>query len=683
MRARRWITSFGLAVWMLGLAATAAADAARAELPPQGALTRYDGTAQAPRARLSVWRQIALELSAFVPPDFVRSLRAALVGADTDPDVIPVAVLDMRTPVRLFVAVPLRDQTHRGDVAFAIDRDRWLPTTRTPAWITLDCGDGAGPRAVRFGEPVAASYATPGVKHVILRAGDAGGTRESRFEITVLRLAQPRPDDTLRVAARVGYKGATAAGRAYVYLGAGHTKIERPLVVPEGFDLSNDQYADELYALLDRGGLATRMRELGHDVVVLDFDDATDYLQRNAFVLAALIERLQGELPPEVEIAVAGPSIGGVMSRYALAWMEREGLPHRVRTVVTLDAPHGGANVPLGLQHWFLFFADVSAAADHIIERMHRPAAKQILLEFHRPGLASSRGPDPLRAELLQELDALGWPARPRLVAIANGSGTGTTLFAPGAPLLRYRERSFVRRFDGNVWAVPDGGPGVVFQGQVTYFVPLKSQTVVVTGTVPLDGAPGGFRNTMLMMDTTAVPYGDITAITPAHCFVPTVSALGLDLPLGADLRAVPDLAAHSPFDTVYFPLANQEHVELTEENSAWFERELTLPSAPAPAPAATLTPELEAAPRLSMAPNPATSDARVRFRLDRPGRARVVAHDLAGRLVATLIDGVRAAGLHEIEWPRVAGDRVAPGVYLLSLESGGTRHTIRVTRVE
>jgi surfactin synthase thioesterase subunit len=63
--------------------------------------------------------------------------------------------------------------------------------------------------------------------------------------------------------------------------------------------------------------------------VVLNFTDATDYLQRNAFVLVNLLQQIQGIVGPQTTVALAGASMGGLVSRYALAYMETNGLPPR------------------------------------------------------------------------------------------------------------------------------------------------------------------------------------------------------------------------------------------------------------------------------------------------------------------------------------------------------------------
>jgi hypothetical protein len=71
--------------------------------------------------------------------------------------------------------------------------------------------------------------------------------------------------------------------------------------------------------------------------------------------------------------------------------------------------------------------------------------------------------------------------------------------------------------------------------------------------------------------------------------------------------------------------------------------------------------------------PNPFRSSTTIGFRLTGPTPVRLTVHDVAGRLVAVLLDGTRDAGLHEIEWNGrdVSGQRVHSGVYFYRLDTG------------
>ncbi len=390
-------------------------------------------------------------------------------------------------------------------------------------------------------------------------------------------------------------------------------------------------------------------------------------------------------LPPGATVGLVGASMGGLVSRYALAWMENEGIDPRVRTWISFDAPHGGANIPLGLQHWLQFFAGQSTDAAYLLSRLDTPAARQMLLYHHAATSGSTAAPDPLRAAFLADLAAVGdWPTGPRKVAVANGSGTGQTQgFGPGAQLIDYTYRSFLVDIDGNVWAVPDGGAAqTVFYGGINEIWPLPDtyQTIAVGGTLAWDGAPGGSRASMAQMDTTAVPYGDIVALHDSHCFIPTVSSLAI---AGAgpfyDVAGDADLLAHTPFDAVHWPTANQEHIAITPENKAWFVSELEAGLADAgdvPTVAAD-------GPRLlPAAPNPFNPRTTLRFALAAPGRASLRVYDLGGRLVRTLVDGPLDAGWHEAVWSGRddRGRSAGAGVYFVMLSADGARRAGKIT---
>jgi len=649
------------------------------------ATLRFDGTDTAPIAHVRTWQQALFELRREDPslPDPIAHAQRAL--AQSGPEVVPIAVIHLTTFGTIFVASALREQTHRGgDVVMTLERANWSGSV--PPYIAIDCDDGAGFRAASLDARIPVHYATLGTRTLRLRTGaSATSYREARFTFRVLALGTPLPDDTLHVTGTVPYAGALDRGDAYVYLAPGHTRIVNPVVVVEGFDLANDQNWDELYALLNREELLERIRAHGFDVVVLNFADATDYLQRNAFVLVALLQQLHATIGPGTPFTLVGSSTGGVIARYALSWMESNGIPHGVNTFISMDAPHLGADVPLGIQHWFHFFANLASEAAYFVERLDRPAARQILLYHMRGTSGLTPRADAMRTQFLQEIEALGWPGTPRTVAIANGSGMGQGQgFADGDPLLLYRYSSSVRRIDGNVWAVANQRPGVVFQGGVTVLVSVQNQTVTLVGARPLDNAPGGYRNTMLQMDTTAVPYGDIQAVRAHHCFVPTVSALALETPdLFHAPRSGTTLPAPTPFDTIYCPAENQEHVMVTRENASWIEQEILRSARVAVGISVNALPV--GAALGPMMPNPFSSQSRITFHVPEPQHVRLAVHDLEGRRIATLADAVLPAGQHAAVWRGESerGGRAPTGVYFVRLEAGDRTSVGRITRLE
>lgn len=73
-------------------------------------------------------------------------------------------------------------------------------------------------------------------------------------------------------------------------------------------------------------------------------------------------------------------------------------------------------------------------------------------------------------------------------------------------------------------------------------------------------------------------------------------------------------------------------------------------------------------------APNPARTEATLRFSLSRAGAVRLAVHDVSGRRVRTLIAGHRAAGAQEARWDLRGADGapVAAGLYFVRLEAEG-----------
>lgn len=509
-------------------------------------------------------------------------------------------------------------------------------------------------------------------------AASPGSLRGLFFPPIVALGPVPAPDDTIEVTASTPYLGQAASGRGFVLLAPGHAVLTNPVLVVEGFDLDNSMDWDELYTLLNQEALVESLLADGYDAVVLDFADATDYIQRNAFVFTALLAQLEAAIDPGQTVPVVGASMGGLVARYGLAWLESNAIPHRVRTFISFDAPQRGANIPLGLQHWVQFYAGQSAGAAEFRDILNSPAARQMLVYHFGSTAGATAAPDPLRTQLLADLALVNdYPATPRLVAFANGAGHGAGQgYAPGAQLIDYDFNNGILLLRGDVWAVPAGGPAPIFAGRIR--VIFLSDTILnqsVGGTRPYDSAPGGWRASMAQLDTTQAPYGDIIALHDAHCFIPTVSALDVDdSDLARDLTLVPDLAAESPFQGVYWSPGNEEHVFISALTAQRVRGELAMP-------VVGVEPGRIAFALEPARPNPARGAVSLRFDLPRDESVRLEVIDVRGRRVRVLAAGPLTAGTHARSWDlrNEAGRRVAPGLYFARL--AGERE-VRVRRL-
>ncbi|HEU4335606.1 MAG TPA: T9SS type A sorting domain-containing protein [Candidatus Eisenbacteria bacterium] len=582
-----------------------------------------------------------------------------------------------------FAAAALREWTYRGaEVNFELDRADFFSNRDVVApRLEADLDDGLGFRAMGFDRPLTARYAETGTKTLRLRATTSdGATVEAAFAFSVRALAAPTPNDTIQVTGTIPYLGGVASGEAYVYLAPGRAQIQNPAVVVEGFDLDNDMNWDELYALLNGENLLESLRADGYDAVVLNFTDATDYLQRNAFVVVDLLQQVQGVAGPRT-VALAGASMGGLVSRYALAYMETNGLPHAVRTFISFDAPHMGANIPLGIQYWVRFFSGQSSDAAVFLGLLDRPAARQMLVYHYTDPAGATGQPDPLRGTFEADLAAVGdWPVQPRLVAIANGSDNGTgEPFAPGAQIVQWSYSDLFVAITGNIWAVPNVTSTKIFDGRLRILFSTTTQAVTVNGTQPYDNAPGGWRASMAQLDSVAAPYGDIVALYDNHCFIPTVSALAYGAPdLLHDIAADPDPVSNTPFDAIYSQGTNQEHVAITPENAAWIRNEIEMGVTGVQGPIAGAEVRLR-----TPWPNPSSGRVRIGFSLARPEVVDLRVFSVDGRQVADLARGVWGAGNHQVTWSGrdSRGALTASGVYFVRFATQDGVRTRRMVR--
>ncbi len=77
--------------------------------------------------------------------------------------------------------------------------------------------------------------------------------------------------------------------------------------------------------------------------------------------------------------------------------------------------------------------------------------------------------------------------------------------------------------------------------------------------------------------------------------------------------------------------------------------------------------------------PNPASRQATVRFAVPTATEVQIGLYDLLGRQVATLAEGRREAGHHEVSLPVGA---LSPGLYLVRMQAGQKAHTRKLTVV-
>ena len=298
---------------------------------PLAHLEELDGSSTAGVSDISRWRQTVHELRRAAERDpgwpQTRRMQEEALATSTGheiPLVVVHALYDRMDESgqaiggEVFALAALRQDLFQGrDVTFTLDAGHIL-THRTQQLVSLtfDPDDGGGPRDLQLGAPVAAAYRTTGVKHPVLTARLADGRNlVAKTTLNVKRLVTPTPNETWAITASEAYDGVAGTGQAYVYLAPGRTVLTNPAVVVEGFDLDNTMDWPVLYDLLNQENLIEDLRSDGYDAVVLDFTEATEPIQRNAFVLTELLAQVNATIDPGQTTALIGASMGGLVAR--------------------------------------------------------------------------------------------------------------------------------------------------------------------------------------------------------------------------------------------------------------------------------------------------------------------------------------------------------------------------------
>ncbi|MEU3431392.1 esterase/lipase family protein [Streptomyces gardneri] len=354
-------------------------------------------------------------------------------------------------------------------------------------------------------------------------------------------------------------------GFAHVFYGEGNQGITRPVILCDGFNLGKSDLT-ALYAGLDRDyPLLTQLRRRGRDVILLGLDERSASILDNAEAAMAAILRTSAEQLGDAPLTVGGFSMGGLITRYALAKMELRRMDHRVRLYFSYDTPHRGAVVPVGLQA----FSHFIPVPNPFARQMNSPAARQLLWRHYDPKTGEI-GIAPERKQFLEELEQVGnWPQIPLKLALANGRGDGTGLpIPPGETALKVE-----RIYPGTTFYTQAEGKDVIVAELKRRFPPAE-KPITTNGFPELDGAPGGtLRSYGILADTLKKAGAQTDLRHESVCFVPTVSAVAIrDIDQQKDLYAhVEDLPQEeSEVDEFIWSSETTGHTAITQELGEW-----------------------------------------------------------------------------------------------------------------
>ena len=384
--------------------------------------------------------------------------------------------------------------------------------------------------------------------------------------------------------------------------------------------------------------IATQLRQKGFDVIIVNFpvlghngsstdiaipsfvkkevspgvledvnkegrDGGADFIERNAMAVVALIQEINAQLVQnnsEEKLVVVGPSMGGQIARYALAYMEKQedlgepNMDHNTRLYLSYDSPHDGANIALGHQQGLSFYGETignQMAKDNLENKLLSTAAKQMLIEQ----LDGQNNSAPFRSAYYSNLNnnglpnSHGYPLKSRNVTITNGSGSGQKYHFEGARVIDAYGKKMTWLFGGIKFFINQtnflphyGNTALLFRGRGAVLgfptiLSVSTSSYQVNNINPrgsMDVVPGGNYNVQQELKEGFIPGLIDENISESNqhwdlkhgmSFIPTISALGFKNPNFNWNNRVDNrnLICNNEiyFDNYYVPETNEQHI--------------------------------------------------------------------------------------------------------------------------
>jgi hypothetical protein len=430
-------------------------------------------------------------------------------------------------------------------------------------------------------------------------------------------------------------------------------KLRKPIIFIDGFDPGNKQHHETIWKerlnaqFLENGGqtfLGNELLSLGYDIIILDQKKpetgqkynrgGTGLIENNGLVLAKLLDSLYAlhSATMTEDFVVVGASMGGIVARFGLAWMETNNKPHHTRLFISFDSPQNGAQIPIGLQQMVDRFTQYGGAAviPSVRNMLHYSnAAKQMLLH-HSDTQSESVESHPFYNILRNNLAVVGdYPSQLRKVAIVNGNRWGIKKTLPPSPNpdeipplgekdktadLGIKRRGIIGLCNSNICyklrtqvyaqTASNRNPTNVFQinnvgllNFLTFTPPFANftQYAVADNNTSYDIAPGarlGFGVTKLTEGKLPIPliiglaFGPLkisTDILEYNNFVPTESSVVYTFPNSETFSIYKNFngvnlskcAGTTEFDTVYAPAQDMRHVSIDAYIASAFREEV------------------------------------------------------------------------------------------------------------
>lgn len=374
----------------------------------------------------------------------------------------------------IFIASPLTEYVCIGKTTFVFSDDFLFDNTNNPiSYINVNFDDGMGVRRIYPNTSIEVEYHSVS-KHIvsIQLVFENGLTLASYSSLYCYspKSENSHPEETITVIADIpftDYSNHTAygTGSMRIYYANSDRILRKPILILDGFDPKNNRkfetntepdepsFWDLLYYINNGDSIHigdVLIDNYEYDLVLLDFDNGGDYIERNAMVCVKALKIINDRLSStdrSEQVVLIGPSMGGQIAKYALRYIEQHNTMaetnyghHNSRLWISLDSPHQGANISLGAQvlmYYYGYVGNFENAIDSWENLLNCPAAKQMLVYQFNTMLPPTNNfqtcsltvhqyiPNPYFSNFYNEMHAMGYPTSTRNIAITDGSING------------------------------------------------------------------------------------------------------------------------------------------------------------------------------------------------------------------------------------------------------------------
>jgi hypothetical protein len=387
-------------------------------------------------------------------------------------------------------------------------------------------------------------------------------------------------------------------------------KLRRPFIMCDGFDY-NDQrnyFCDNstndsplpmekdyrgLYEMVNgdmspwsinnnesSGKLIPALLADGYDLVFVNFLDGAGDVFSNATAMRGFLNDVINKKYRDnktEEAIIVGPSMGGLVTRMAITQME-QAVPveeHYIKTWISFDSPHKGANISISLQHSIKYASEYIGIGDNFLDKLeaiNSKCAKQLVLfHYSQTGLYCSPADD--HTILYNALDDLGFPKFSKNYGITNGGLSN--LYSPEAQKIVNFQFGWLDVVSLDGWgAWNSSNSSTIFKGSG-----WGSEEERQTQTrVALDNGAGGWMSALYSLNEHFLNVrrddnDENTFPTNRACFIPLPSALGCNVTstsVKSNWTGYTNINDNlsglikTPFDEIHGMINNEEHVRIS-----------------------------------------------------------------------------------------------------------------------